>query len=100
MANITITVYSDESEDEMDGMSFQYYDIPIIPRVGETFYMVSSRDEEGNYDPLGNPLRRFHGEVSRVEYSIEERGTNSQTNRRTLYVGIYLRNCEKWIKDA
>ncbi len=78
-------------DEESDGGG-QFFDCPIVPRVGEEVFYFTTRDENGNYDPRGEVIQRFKGTVEKVDYSFEERGHDSYSNRKKVYVTIYLRN--------
>ena len=69
--------------------SFHYFNSPVIPRVGETFGIYSTRNESGDY-VYDIPEERFVGIVKDVVYEISQRGESSRTYDITLYINIYL----------
>lgn len=69
---------------------YQFYDCSVVPRVGEYFSIMTSRDEDGNYYEDGKPTKKFDGIVGKVGYYYEQRGSSSDTNRKVLFVDVEL----------
>ncbi len=88
--NMTVTVYSMPNVDDARCRHRQLFDVPAIPRTGERFSLWSSRDDNGNYHYCGMPHKVFEGVVHRVEWQSEEWGRDLDTNRKTIYVSIFL----------
>ena len=78
----------DGNLDDHEGF-MQFHDCWVIPTVGSEFICTSTRDDNGNYH--NKVMRKFEGIVEKVIYEYDETGHDSLSNRRTMYVEIYVR---------
>lgn len=72
----------------------QFHDVSCLPDIGETCFIVTARDKEGNYSLDGKPQRRWSGTVVKREFSYEIHGKDAAHRRSVVYVDIYV-DCGK-----
>jgi len=91
LMHTTVTIhYTGIPDDEEGRTEFQCFELMHIPTVGEALAVYSSRDSNGNYYEDGKPRKLFSGVVESITNSIEQRGSDSSSNRSTHYIDIYV----------
>lgn len=90
MISITTSVHKSDA-----GGSIQFFDCPVVPRVGENFSISVSRDGNGDYNEGGEVKAKFAGVVIRVDYHYEQRGRDESSFRNTLYIDVWLRDANE-----
>lgn len=84
---IMINIYLGVNEE----VAIEQYQIElaIIPRVGDEFRFWSTRNTQGEY--IDRYAReKFSGIVTRVEHTLEEKGTDASTRLLVQHIDIYL----------
>ena len=91
MKHLCVTISWGELDVETDEREYsvQYHN-GVIPAVGSSFSIWTSRDEDGNYRRDGDCRELVNGIVSSVKYTYEDSGNDSSSWGESMYVVVEL----------
>lgn len=84
-ASINFILGNDKDIDPMR----QYQGIVHIPKVGDYVSLSSTRSDDGSYVHK-TPKKLFEGTVTKIEYSINEYGSDASSHHLTQIISVYL----------